>query len=157
MHFAFRNVFIAACVLLGTQMAFAKTLYTYDQIADSLAAAVPVYLSVDVKKCSLGKGMGNATDVTRVGIKLSSLYERKSDMRGKENMRMMAGGPGSGLFGDHNFQWTRDLALVFEDGTVMIIEDNVDPRSFKLLQRTWINCTLSADGSGGVRAIQMGF
>jgi hypothetical protein len=149
----FNFMMMGSLVLVSTS-SLAKTLATYEEIADSLEAGQSVLLNFKPEKCKVTPEPSKEARTDRMAIKLKDLVEWHSAMNGGKSMRVLGVQEG-GLFGDKRFDYYRNLTLVYEDGTVMVIADHVDPVSFKLETREQVVCRLSADGSGGVVATEL--
>lgn len=147
-------LFATTTLLFSSSIALSQTLTTYDEIADSLAAARPVYVSIQAEKCQLAPDSTNKYNIKRLGVKIPDLYERESTFNGGKKMKMLGSG-NNGLFGNNKFNWSRELILIYEDGTVMWFNDDVNPTTFDLIERTRFTCKLSTDGSGGVTVTQL--
>jgi hypothetical protein len=81
------------------------------------------------------------------------LIENHSTFNGSKNMRLIASEE-SGSFGNKRFILSRMLMMVYEDGTVMVVNDNINPTPYNLESREQMTSKLSQDTSGGVIATQ---
>lgn len=150
----YRILFTALCCSFISTGIYAKQLTTYNEIADSLENGTGVMLKFKPEKCNIEPAASNDERSDRLTVKFNELYEWHSAFNGGKRMRVLGIQTG-GIFGDQKFNYFRYLTLVYEDGTVIVLDDLVDPATFNLSQREKITCHLSADGSGGVTVTQL--
>lgn len=143
---------IAGIVAFCCSVASASSLTSYDQITSELAAGKNVLLSISPEKCKVSST--NSGRIKRLALKFTDLYEVETEANDGKKMRAIAIQE-TGLFGNKKFGWYRTFTLIFEDNTVKVYDDTVDPSSFNLSGREIISCKLTADNSGGVTAIQL--
>jgi len=142
---------VASILVLVGSTASAKTLSTYNQIAGALESGKVVYLNIKPEKCKIETSDGSKSVMTRIGIRFSDLIEWVN--HGNNGVEMKAlGNQETGLFGNNKFDWFRNLTAIYEDGTVIVTSDHVEPSTFNLMAREKIICKLTADNSGGVTA-----
>jgi hypothetical protein len=150
-----KKLFLTAlCYTLASSCVYAKQLTAYEDIAHSLETGTSVLLNIKPEKCVIDPAQPKDERSDRLAIKLNDLYEWHSSMNGGKKMRVLGNQIG-GIYGDKKFSYFRYLTLVYEDGTVMVFDDLVDPSTFNLTQRVKITCHLTTDGSGGVTVTQL--
>lgn len=137
--------------VMGTSGACANTLSSYEDIAQTLMKGNTVMLTFDRSKCSITPQPTKADLKDRLVVKFRDLVENHNSFNGGKDMRLLANSE-MGLFGNKQFIYYRALTLIYEDGTVMVFDDGVDPATYKLEDRTTMTCKLTKDGSGGVVA-----
>ena len=141
-------------LMLVTTMASAKTLTTYGQITNTLEAGGSVFLNIKPEKCKVETTDGSKSVVTKIGVKFNDLIEWVNHGNDGKEMKAL-GNQETGLFGGTKFHWYRNLTAIYEDGTVIVVSDHVDPSTFNLTAREKIICKLSADSSGGVTVTEL--
>lgn len=144
------SIFAGAMVTAAT--ANAKTLSTYDEITSSLIKGKVVLLNFTPTNCTITPEPPKEERNDRLVVKFTDLVEHHNKFNGGKSMRLIANSE-SGLFGDQRFIFYRSITMVYEDGTVIVVDDGVDPATYKLEERSVMTCKLSADGSGGVTAL----
>ncbi len=149
-----RMLFTALCCTFIVPCAFAKKLSTYEEIASSLEAGTTVLINIKPEKCVLDPVPPKDERSDRLVVKITDLYEWHSIMNNGKKMRVLGSQIG-GLYGDKKFDYFRNITLVYEDGTVIVLADHVDPVTFNLTRRDRITCHLTSDGSGGVAVSQL--
>lgn len=141
--------------MIGATTTYANTLASYEDIAQSLMKGNTVMLTFTRSKCTITPTPSKQDLNDRLVVKFRDLVENHNSFNGGKDMRLLANSE-MGLFGNKQFIYYRALTLIYEDGTVMVFDDGVDPASYKLEDRTMMTCKLTADGSGGVTASVQG-
>lgn len=151
----FKRLALATCsFMLFNSTVYASQLYTYEEIASSLEAGTPVLINIKPEKCVQDPMPPNDEKSDRLVVKIPELYEWHSIMNGGKKMKVLGYQVG-GIYGDKKFDYFRSITDVYEDGTVMVLADHVDPKTFDLTRRDKIICHLTVDGSGGVMVKQL--
>lgn len=145
---------VVAGMFMLASVASAKTLTTYNQISSTLEAGGSVFLNIKPERCKITTSDGSKSVITKIGIKFNDLVEWVNRANDGKEMKAL-GNQETGLFGANKFDWYRNLAAIYEDGTVIVFSDHVDPTTFNLMSREKITCKLSADSSGGVTVTEL--
>lgn len=141
-------------LMLASSFVGASTLTTYEEIVSKLEKGGSVFININPEKCKVETPNGSKSVITKIGIKMNDLIEWKN--HGNNGVEMKAlGNQESGLFGNNTFDWFRNLTAVYEDGTVIVLSDHVDPKTFSLTEREKIICKLTSDNSGGVTVTEL--
>lgn len=149
-----KTLIAAGLFLLLTTVTSAKTLTTYNQISKTLEGGGSVFLSIKPEKCKVETSDGSKSVITKVGVKFNDLIEWVNHGNGGREMKAL-GNQETGLFGSTKFDWFRNLTAIYEDGTVLVVSDHVDPTTFNLTVREKITCKLTSDNSGGVTVTEL--
>jgi hypothetical protein len=127
----------------------AVSMSNYEEVTGVLEKGKTILLNFKPENCIFTPEIPKDEHKDRLVLKIRDLVENRNNFNGGKNMKLISSEE-SGLFGDKRFLLYRILTMVYEDGTVMVLNDNVNPTTYKLEDRQLMTCKLSADGSGGV-------
>jgi uncharacterized membrane protein YcgQ (UPF0703/DUF1980 family) len=150
MHHQKLAISAAACLLLtATQPAMAKNLSSYQDIFTEMKKGKSVFALIDTSKCQF-KQKSSSDDMTihTFGIRMDTLFGLNETRYDGKRMNVI-GFARHNWGGKHDYFLSRTLIHIWEDNTIDILEDTVDPTTYKLKDRDWLICKASSDGSGG--------
>jgi hypothetical protein len=140
----------SAAVLSTSPLAMAKSLSNYHDVLAEMKTGKSVFALIDVSKCQYKqKSSDTAMTVNTFGIKIDTLFELNEARSDGTRMKVI-GFARHNWGGKDNYFLSRTLIHIWEDNTIDIVDDTVDPTTFKLKDRDWLICKASSDGSGGV-------
>ena len=143
----------AAALMMSASPVMAKdNLLDYEAVLSAMKAGKTVFALVDYSKCQVKEKSDNAygMEVRTVGIRMDHLFELTETRFDGKRMNVVG-------FAQHNwggaksgYMLSRLLIHVWQDNSIDILDDNVDPLTFKVKDREWLLCKVTKDGSGGV-------
>jgi hypothetical protein len=110
----------------------------------------PVFALIDTSKCQYKqKSSSNDMTVNSFGINMDTLFDLSETRSDGKRMKVI-GFARHNWGGKNDYFLSRTLIHIWEDNSVDVFDDTVDPTTFKLKDRDWLICKASSDGSGGV-------
>lgn len=140
---------LTALALAMNSGVMAKPLAGYQDVLAAMKSGKTVYALVNYDKCTVKEkghdpyGMSYHT----VGIRMDHLFELTETR--DDGKRMSLIGFAQNSWGGTKALYTlaRQLIHVWEDNTVDVVEDTVDPTTFKLMNREWVRCAANGESS----------
>lgn len=142
---------LTALAMAASSGVMAKSISSYQDLLAVMKTGKIVFALVDYSKCTVkqkGSDPYNMTVLT-AGIRMDHLYEITETRSDGKRMNVI-GFSVHNWGGSKNYTLSRQLIHVWEDNVIDVVEDSVDPATFKLVDRDWSICKVTADGSGGV-------
>jgi hypothetical protein len=141
---------VTATMLFASPFVMAKNLGNYQDVLAELKTGKSVFALIDVSKCQY-KQKSSSSDMTvnTFGINIDTLFDLSETRADGKRMNVIG-------FARHNWGGKKDYFLsrtlihIWEDNSIDVVEDTVDPSTYKLKDRDWLICKASLDGSGGV-------
>ncbi len=142
---------LTALAMAVSSTVMAKDISNFQDLLAVMKTGKTVFALVDYSKCTTKQKGSNPynLDVITSGIRMDHLYELTETRSDGKRMNVI-GFSWHNWVGSKTYTLTRQLIHVWEDNVIDVVEDSVDPATFKLVDRDWSVCRATGDGSGGV-------
>jgi hypothetical protein len=138
--------------LLASQTSFANNITSYTDLVSTLKQGNNAYALFDFTKCQKAPGSTLEASLNPRGVNVVDLTINDTKNYAGKPMKTIAV-EDHGYVGRNDFLIYRSLYRFLEDNTVEVVDDTIDPVTYKLKDRMWLVCRMTADNSGGVAII----
>jgi len=144
---------MAISIVMASPISSAKNINSYNDLVETLKQGNNAYAVFDFNKCQLTADSNGPANMNPRGVNVVDLVINDTHNYAGKAMKTVAV-DAHGFYGNKTFIIYRSLYRFMEDNTVEVLDDSIDPATYKLQDRAWFVCRMTADNSGGVTILE---